>query len=72
MSYARTALFELECIRFPSNFWEDIYLNVRILLLKPFITYCFPSFTVGEKDELVIIIIIFKGENRIRSWLLNL
>ena len=37
---------------------EKTYLNVRTLVLILFIIYCFPSFTMGEKDELEIIIIL--------------
>ena len=37
---------------------EKTYLNVRILVLTLFIIYCFPSFTMGEKDELERIIIL--------------
>ena len=46
---------------------EKTYLNVRILVLTLFIIYCFPSFTMGEKDELERIIILgFPGGSEVK------
>ena len=51
---------------------EKTYLNVRTLVLILFIIYCFPSFTMGEKDELEIIIILgFPGGSDSKEFACN-
>lgn len=46
----RKGSIKLGCIPLPSNFCKDhIHLNVRIMVLKPFMTNCFNPLLQGKR-----------------------